>query len=75
MNETRTLAHWAANLKLENLPDNVREYAKRFILDNFGCQIAGATLPWSQTYYDVMKATRSGTHATVSYFGDKMSPK
>jgi 2-methylcitrate dehydratase PrpD len=74
MNETRTLAHWAANLKLEDVPGEVRDYAKRFILDNYGCQIAGATLPWSQTYYDVMKATRSGSHATVSYFGDKMSP-
>lgn len=74
MNETRTLASWSADLKLNDVPEKVRDYAKRFILDNFGCQIAGATLPWSQTYYDVMKATRSGTHATVSYFGDKMSP-
>jgi 2-methylcitrate dehydratase PrpD len=74
MHETRTLAHWAANLKLEDVPEQVRDYAKRFILDNYGCQIAGATLPWSQTYYDVMKATRSGLHATVSYFGDRMSP-
>ena len=74
MNETRTLAHWAAGLRLDDVPSQVRDYAKRFILDNFGCQIAGATLPWSQTYYDVMKATRSGSHATVSYYGDKMSP-
>ena len=74
MNETRTLANWVAGLKLNEVPEQVRDYAKRFILDNLGCQIAGATLPWSQTYYDVMKATRSGTHATVAYFGDKMSP-
>lgn len=74
MNETRTLANWAAGLRLQDVPENVREYARRFILDNFGCQVAGATLPWSQTYYDVMKATRSGTHATVAYFGDRMSP-
>jgi 2-methylcitrate dehydratase PrpD len=74
MNETRTLATWAANLKIGDVPDQVRDYAKRFILDNLGCQIAGATLPWSQDYYDVMKATRSGTHCTVAYFGDKMSP-
>ena len=74
MNETRTLADWAAGLKLQDVPPKVRDYAKRFILDNFGCQIAGAVLPWSKTYYDVMKATRSGTHATVAYFGDKMAP-
>ena len=74
MHETRTLAHWAADLKLSDVPEQVREYARRFILDNFGCQIAGATLPWSQAYYDVMRATRSGTHSTVAYFGDKLSP-
>src|SRR6186997_1556222 len=74
MNESRTLAAWLANLKLKDIPEPVLDYARRFILDNFGCQIAGATLPWSQAYYDVMKKTRSGTHATVAYFGDKMSP-
>lgn len=74
MNETRTLADWAVGLKLQDVPPKVRDYAKRFILDNIGCQIAGAVLPWSKTYYDVMKATRSGSHATVAYFGDKMAP-
>jgi 2-methylcitrate dehydratase PrpD len=74
MNETKTLASWAARLRLADVPQEVQDHAKRFILDNFGCQIAGATLPWSKTYYDVMKATRSGTHATVSYYGDRMSP-
>lgn len=74
MNETRTLADWAAGLQLQDVPPKVRDYAKRFILDNIGCQIAGAVLPWSKTYYDVMRATRSGSHATVAYFGDKMAP-
>ncbi|MBI3937095.1 MAG: MmgE/PrpD family protein [Betaproteobacteria bacterium] len=74
MNETRTLAQWIANLRLRDVPDEVREHARRFILDNFGCQIAGATLPWSQAYYEVVRKTRSGTHSTVAYFGDRLSP-
>jgi 2-methylcitrate dehydratase PrpD len=74
MNETRTLANWVSSLKYEDIPENVREAARQFILDNFGCQIAGATLPWSQSYYDVIRRTRSGTHSTVAYFGDKLSP-
>ncbi|MPZ47059.1 MAG: hypothetical protein GEV05_27585 [Betaproteobacteria bacterium] len=74
MNETRTLANWVANLRYEDIPENVREVARQFILDNFGCQIAGATLPWSQSYYDVIRRTRSGTHSTVAYFGDKLAP-
>ncbi len=74
MNETRTLANWVSSLKYEDIPENVREAARQFILDNLGCQIAGATLPWSQSYYDVIRRTRSGTHSTVAYFGDKLSP-
>lgn len=74
MNETRTLASWIANLRYQDIPENVREVARQFILDNFGCQIAGATLPWSRSYYDVIRRTRSGTHSTVAYFGDKLSP-
>src|SRR5688572_7615956 len=74
MHETRTLAAWTANLRLQDIPGDVREHAQRFILDNFGCQIAGATLPWSQSYYEVIRKTRSGTHCTVAYFGDKLSP-
>jgi len=74
MNETRTLAKWVAGLRYEDIPETVRDHARRFILDNFGCQIAGATLPWSKSYYDIMRATRSGSHSTVAYFGDKMAP-
>jgi 2-methylcitrate dehydratase PrpD len=74
MNETRTLAEWVAGLRYEDIPETVRDHARRFILDNFGCQIAGATLPWSKSYYDMMRATRSGSHSTVAYFGDKMAP-
>lgn len=74
MNETRTLAEWASSLQLRDLPPQVVDSMKLFILDNLGCIIAGATLPWSSTYYNVIRQTRSGHHATVAYFGDKMSP-
>ena len=74
MHESKTLATWVAGLQLSDVPQDVREHARRFILDNFGCQIAGATLPWSQTYYNVLRATRSGSPSTVAYFGDKLAP-
>lgn len=73
MHESRTLAEWVAGLRYEDVPDDVREHARRFILDNIGCQIAGATLPWSQSYYDVLRNTRSGSDATIAYFGDKLA--
>ena len=37
MHETRTIANWVANLRYEDIPEDVREHARRFILDNFGC--------------------------------------
>ena len=74
MQETRILAEWVSGVRYEDIPEIVLDHARRFILDNFGCQIAGATLPWSRTYYDMMRKTRSGTHATLAYYGDKFSP-
>ena len=78
MHETRTIAEWTAGLALADVPADVQDHARRFILDNFGCQIAGATLPWSKTYYDVICGTRQGSsgggHATVAYYGDRLGP-
>ncbi len=74
MNETQTLATWTSRLKLGDIPEKIREQARLFLLDNLGCQIAGALMPWSQSYYNVLKKTRSGTHSTVAYFGDKLAP-
>ena len=74
MGETRVLADWVAGLRYEDIPEDVREHARRFILDNFGCQIAGATLPWSKRYHDMMRKTRSGSPSTVAFYGDKMAP-
>jgi len=74
MHETRTIAEWAIGLKLSEIPENVKEHARRFILDNFGCQIAGATLPWSKDYHRVITQTRSGNGATVAYYGDRLAP-
>src|SRR5687768_3525491 len=74
MNETKTLAAWIANLKYEDIPDDVLQRMRLFLLDNLGCQVAGATLPWSKAFYDAITGTRSGTHSTVAYYGDKLSP-
>jgi 2-methylcitrate dehydratase PrpD len=74
MYETRTLAEWVTNLRMKDIPDTVKEHARRFLLDNFGCQIAGATLPWSRQFYDVIQRTRSGNHGTVAYYGTKLAP-
>jgi len=74
MNETKQLAEWVSELDLKSLPTPVIESMKLFLLDNIGCIIGGATVPWSATYYNVIRQTRSGHHSTVAFFGDKLSP-
>jgi len=74
MTETRMLAEWVSQLDLDSLPTDVQDSVKLFLLDNIGCIVGGATVPWSSTYYNVLRQTRSGHHATVAFFGDKMSP-
>ena len=74
MHETRAIAEWAIGLKLSDIPEDVKAHARRFILDNFGCQVAGATLPWSKDYREVITRTRSGNGATVAYYGDRLAP-
>jgi len=74
MHETRTIAEWAIDLKLVDIPETVKDHARRFMLDNFGCQVAGATLPWSKDYREVITRTRSGRGATVAYYGDQLAP-
>ena len=74
MNESRAIAEFAAGLGYEDVPAVVREHARRFVLDNLGCQLAGATLPWSRIYRDVIRSTRSGGTATVVYYGDRLAP-
>ena len=74
MNETRQLAEWVSDLDLKAMPQRVVDSIKIFLLDNIGCIIGGATVPWSSTYYNVIRQTRSGHHSTVAFFGDKMSP-
>jgi len=74
MHETKTLANFAASLQYDDLPGNVQSHSKRFILDNLGCQIAGATLPWSKTYYDLLTETRSGRGGTVVHYGGQLAP-
>ena len=74
MHETRTIAEWAIGLNLSEIPEEVKAHARRFILDNFGCLVAGATLSWSKDYREVITRTRSGNGATVAYYGDRLAP-
>lgn len=46
--ETGKLCNWVHNLKLDDIPSEVRERAKYLILDGLACALVGAHLPWSE---------------------------
>jgi 2-methylcitrate dehydratase PrpD len=72
VNETRALAESIASLKYTDLSSEVINKAKELILDNLGCQLAFATLPWSKIIYQyVQEKQGSKGCSTVSYYGLK----
>ena len=72
MNETRALAESIASLKYPDLNGEVIRKAKELILDNLGCQLAFATLPWSKIIYQYVQEKQGGKGtSTVTYYGLK----
>jgi 2-methylcitrate dehydratase PrpD len=72
MNETKQLAKFIAEVSYSDLSKEVIEKTKGLILDQFGCQIAFATLPWSKNIYNYIKSKKPAREeSTVTYYGLK----
>lgn len=70
MNETRALAESIAALKYSDLSPEVIRKAKELILDNLGCQLAFAPLPWSKIIYQYIQEKHGGKEtSTLTYYG------
>lgn len=73
MNETKDLAQWLVDLKYEDLPNEVVDFTKRFILDDVGCMLGGALQLGNKSILrDVIHAGEL-PQSTVSYYGIKTS--
>ena len=69
MNETTILAEQAAGLTYDDLPAEVVRKAKLLLLDQLGCQLAFATLPWGKAAVRYTAAKHSAGRSTVAYYG------
>lgn len=69
-----TLAHYATNLRYEDLPPEVARTAKRIVLDTLGCAIGGYTAGPSQIAIKLASAVSATPGATVLCRGIKTSP-
>jgi len=72
MNETKALARFIADINYEDLTPQVIEKTKGLILDQLGCELAFATLPWNKAVYRYIK-DKSGPRgvSTIVYYGFK----
>jgi 2-methylcitrate dehydratase len=69
-----TLAHYAINLKYEDLPPEVSRTAKRIVLDTLGCAIGGYSAAPSQIAIKLASQVSGNPGATVLCRGIKTSP-
>jgi 2-methylcitrate dehydratase PrpD len=70
MNETKQLAHFITSIQYDDLDHAVIEKAKGLILEQLGCQLAFATLPWSRAVYDYVRDRKSNREeSTVVHYG------
>lgn len=67
------LARFAREMNFKDIPVNVREKVKDLIIDQFGIQLACATLPWSKTLLRVVQELGGNPVCTVAYYGMKTS--
>ena len=72
MEESRKLAAFLSRLSYEELPRSVVEKTKDLVLDQLGCQLAGATMPWSRAVYDYVVESRGmAEESTIVRYGLK----
>ena len=70
---TGRLASWLADLRLEDIPQEVRERAKLLTLDGLACAIVGAQLPWSRTAVEAVTRLEGTGNSTLIGWGRKIS--
>jgi 2-methylcitrate dehydratase PrpD len=72
LGETRRLAQFITDISYNDLSSEVVEKAKLLILDQLGCQLAFAALPWNEAIYNYVRGKKqSSKGCTVTYYGLK----
>lgn len=69
MNETRQLVHFVVSTRYEDLPSEVVEKVKGFILDNLACGLVGSQQAWARMVGDMVREASCKGECTV--FGNK----
>ena len=73
MNETRDFAAWLARLRYNDLPENVVDFAKRFIFDDVGLLLGGALQLGNKALMRDVLAQGEKPESTIPVYGLKTS--
>jgi len=71
MNETKDLARWVAGLRYNDLPSNVVDFTKRFLLDDLGCMLGGSTQLGNKAVLQDVLSQRAKPESTIAVYGHK----
>jgi len=74
MDETRRLAEFAVNFRLEDCPADVIHQAKRCTLETFGCALGGSRTPLAQAALKTLARMGDGGSSTVVGLGRRAAP-
>lgn len=76
MNETKELAQFVTEITYNDIKDEVINKAKGLVLDQFGCQLAFANLPWSKAVYKYVQSRKGWREeSTVVNYGLRTTPE
>ena len=68
---TETLAEFTVNLTYDQIPEDARAAAKRFIFDSVGCALGGLKQEDTKMYRRVLRFLGGNDHATIIGTGEK----
>src|ERR1700716_3880142 len=71
---TQRLSSWLCDLRLDDVPAEVRERAKHVLLDGVACALVGARLPWSDAATEALCALEPAGECAVIGTGRVTGP-
>ena len=68
----QSLARFICDLSYRHVPADAVSRCRELLLDQLGCQLIGASVPWNQPVYQFIKSTKSGGPARIVKYGNEV---
>jgi 2-methylcitrate dehydratase PrpD len=68
----QSLARFISGLNYRHIPTDAVSRCRELLLDQLGCQLIGASVPWNQPVYQFVKSAKSGGPARIVNYGNEV---